>query len=178
MVKSKRKVKIKAYTDSYSEIGEIMLAKFFERKLYVKDSYVETTKNSLDLSIYFGFNLDIELDRDRKSVISNNERHQKIKERIAYILNDFEKIRSSLSNTEQVLLDKFPEIVYKCLEKNYQILDCINFNIQQKGANLIWNHMIKLDESLIEKYPSSNCHKINSFIKKNSYLRFLSILSS
>lgn len=46
MVKSKRKVKIKAYTDSYREIGEIMLAKFFERKLYVKDSYVETTKNS------------------------------------------------------------------------------------------------------------------------------------
>ena len=143
-----------------------MLGKVFERKLYVKDSYVETTKNSSDLSIYFGFNLDIELDRDRKCVISNYERNQKIKERIAYVLNDFEKIRSSLSNTEQVLLDKFPEIVYKCLEKNYQILDCINFNIQQKGANLIWNHMIKLDESLIEKYPSSNCHKINSFIKK------------
>ena len=93
---------------------------------------------------------------------------KKIKERIAYILNDFEKIRSSLSNTEQVLLDKFPEIVYKCLEKNYQILDYIYFNIKQKGANLIWNHMIKLDESLIEKYPSSNCHKINSFIKEKN----------
>ena len=93
---------------------------------------------------------------------------KKIKERIAYVLNDFEKIRSSLSNTEQVLLDKFPEIVYKCLEKNYQILDCIYFNIKQKGANLIQNHMIKLDESLIEKYPSSNCHKINSFIKEKN----------
>ena len=75
MVKSKRKVKIKAYTDSYSEIGEIMLAKFFERKLYVKDSYVETTKNSLDLSIYFGFNLDIKLGRDRKCVLSIYERN-------------------------------------------------------------------------------------------------------
>ena len=28
--------------------------------------------------------------------------------------------------------------------------------------------MIKLDESLIEKYPSSNCHKINSFIKEKN----------
>lgn len=93
---------------------------------------------------------------------------KKIKERIAYVLNDFEKIRSSLSNTEQVLLDKFPEIVYKCLEKNYQILDYIYFNIKQKGGNLIQNHMIKLDESLKEKYPSSNCHKINSFIKEKN----------
>ena len=47
-------------------IGEILLGKFFERKLFVKDSYVETTNDSSNLSIYFGFNLDIELDRDRK----------------------------------------------------------------------------------------------------------------
>ena len=68
-----------------------MLGKVFERKLYVKDSYVETTKNSSDLSIYFGFNLDIELDRDRKCVISNYERNQKIKERIVYVLNILKK---------------------------------------------------------------------------------------
>ena len=73
----REKGKIKAYTDNYSEIVEIMLIKVFERKLYVKHSYVETTKNSSDLSIYFGFNLDIESDRDRKCVISNYERNQK-----------------------------------------------------------------------------------------------------
>ena len=87
----REKGKIKAYTDNYSEIVEIMLGKVFERKLYVKDSYVETTKNSSDLSIYFGFNLDIELDRDRKCVISNYERNQKIKERIVYVLNILKK---------------------------------------------------------------------------------------
>ncbi len=68
-----------------------MLGKFFVRKLYIKGSYVETTKNSSDLSIYFGFNLDIELDRDRKCVIINYERNQKIKEIIVYVLNNFEK---------------------------------------------------------------------------------------
>ncbi len=58
--------------------------------------------------------------------------------------------------------------MYECLKNNYQILDYIYYDINQKGANLIWNHMIKLDESLKEKYPSSNCHKINSFIKEKN----------
>ena len=75
-------------------IGEILLGKFFERKLFVKDSYVETTNDNSNLSIYFGFNLDIELDRDRKCVLSTFDRNSKICKIIGYILNNFEKIYS------------------------------------------------------------------------------------
>ena len=54
-----------------------MLGNFFKRKLYVKDSFVETTNDSPSLSIYFGFNLDNELDRDRKCVLSTYDRNEK-----------------------------------------------------------------------------------------------------
>ncbi len=70
-------------------IGEILLGKFFERKLFVKDSYVETTNDSSNLSIYFGFNLDVELDRDRKCVLSIFDRNSKICKIIGYILYNF-----------------------------------------------------------------------------------------
>ena len=68
----------KIKVDTYLETGEIMLGDFFKRKLHIKDSYVEITNDSSNLSIYFGFNLDIELDRDRKCVLSTYERNNRI----------------------------------------------------------------------------------------------------
>lgn len=57
--------------------------------MFVKDSYVETTNDSSNLSIYFGFNLDVELDRDRKCVLSIFDRNSKICKIIGYILYNF-----------------------------------------------------------------------------------------
>ncbi len=61
-----------------------MLGNFFKRKLYVKDSFVKTTNDSPSLSIYFGFNLDIELDRNRKCILSTYKRNKRINKIIPY----------------------------------------------------------------------------------------------
>ncbi len=114
-------------------IGEILLGKFFERKLFVKDSYVETTNDSSNLSIYFGFNLDVELDRDRKCVLSIFDRNSKICKIIGYILYNFEKIHSSLSEKERFLLDDFIEKVYYCLTNSYQITYDLYLEINKNG---------------------------------------------
>ena len=101
--------------------------------MFVKDSYVETTNDSSNLSIYFGFNLDVELDRDRKCVLSTFDRNRKICKIIGYILNNFEKIYSSLSEKERFLLDDFIEKVYYCLINSYQITYDLYLEINKNG---------------------------------------------
>ena len=58
--------------------------------------------------------------------------------------------------------------MYNCLKENYQIIKYLYSDKKEKGANLIWNHTIKKDNSLKEKYPSSNCDKVNSFIEEKN----------
>ena len=147
-------------------IGEIMLGDFFERKLYIKDSYIETTKNSKDLSICFGFNLDLELDRDRKCILNVKERNLLISQIIANILNNFDLYRLSINDREKELLDKFPEKIYNCLDKNYSITYNLHYYINENGANLIWKQLLKNNEDLEKKYPIYKINEVKDFIKE------------
>lgn len=159
--------KIKAYSNDFFSkeiIGEIMLGNYFKRKLYVKDCYIETTSDSSNLSLFFGFNLDLELDRDRKCVIDIYERNKKICKIISYILKNFETIKKSLQPNDTILLDKFLEGVYYCLQNDYQFIYYLNNEVEIGGVNLLWNYMEKINDSNKGKYPVNNINYINTFI--------------
>lgn len=164
--------KIVAYSDDEFSpkevIGEILLGDYFKRKLYVKDSYVETTNDSSDCSLYFGFNLDLELDRDRKCVINIFERNQSIRKIIAYILNNFQNIRKSLSGKDLNLLNIFIEGVYQCLENDYQTTYDLHYNITIEGADYLWDYMEKKNKSYKNKYPIYFSNSVKTFISEKN----------
>ena len=128
-------------------IGDILLGKFFKKKIYVKDSYIETTNDFSDCSNKFGFNLDLELDRDRKCIISTSDRNKCIRKIIAYILNNFKKIRKTLNKEDSKLLDRFPKTVYYCLNNNFGFLEELHTDIKAEGVDCLWDYLIKKDRS-------------------------------
>ena len=167
---NKREIlKLAAYSDDSrikESIGEIILGEFFKRKLYVKDSFVETTNDTTDCSIYFGFNIDLEIDRDRKCVIKVDERNKCIRKIIAYILNNFKNIRNYLSKKDSILLDKFLKGVNHCLKHSFQFIYELYLDIKSEDADVLWDYLIKKESSYKNKYPICNCNSVEAFISE------------
>jgi len=61
--------RIDAKNNERKIIGQLLYNKFFWNKIYVKDIFVQKTEeNNGATSCYFGYNTDLELDRDRNAV--------------------------------------------------------------------------------------------------------------
>ena len=60
---------IDAFDNNGNIIGQLLINKFFKNKIYVKDIFIqETEENNGAISCYFGYNTDLQLDRDRNAV--------------------------------------------------------------------------------------------------------------
>ena len=68
---------IQAKDENGEVFGEIFLSEKFRNKIYVKDIFVQEFKDNEDSSVkcFFGFNTDLELDRDRNAIKDLDKRN-------------------------------------------------------------------------------------------------------
>lgn len=90
------------------------------------------------MTSYFGFNLDISLDRDRNSVKNLSERNKAISKILSIILNKLDDYKKSF-NGMLYWLDIFPEEIYKLLSKGYNLVYYFNANnLTQQACDKIY----------------------------------------
>ena len=148
---------ITAYAaDNKTILGQILLGEDFRNKIFVKDIFVTDTmkkeekekniKNNITHCV-FGFNADLNLDRDRNCVPDLNERNQKTSRIIAYILNNRTILYNITPSDIHPFLDKFPSEIINLLGKNYGVTYYLHNYITKEGANLIWAEWKKNPEN-------------------------------
>ena len=153
---------ITAYAaDNKTILGQILLGEEFRNKIFVKDIFVIETmkkeekekniKNNIT-HCFFGFNTDLNLDRDRNCIPDLNERNQKTSRIIAYILNNRTILYNQTPSDIHSYLDKFPSEILYLLGKNYGVTYYLHNYISKEGANLIWSEWKKNPENN-EKQP-------------------------
>ena len=142
--------------DNKTILGQILLGEKFRNKIFVKDIFVINTmkkeekekniKNNITHCV-FGFNADLNLDRDRNCVPDLNERNQKTSKIIAYILNNRSVLYNQTSSDIHPFLDNFPKEILALLGKNYGVTYYLHSYINKEGANLIWAEWKKNPEN-------------------------------
>jgi hypothetical protein len=115
------------YGDNNEIIGEILREEFFLRKLYVKEVFINDTGKELDMTSYFGFNLDIDLDRDRNSVKNLAQRNKQISKILSIVLNKLDDFKRE-QEVDKRWLDDYPIEIYKLLTQGYNIVYYFNEN--------------------------------------------------
>ena len=124
--------------ESNKKIGEVLCDNFFRNKIYVKEVFINDTGTERDMTSYFGFNLDISLDRDRNSVKNLSERNKAISKILSIILNKLDDYKKSF-NGMLYWLDIFPEEIYKLLSKGYNLVYYFNANnLTQQACDKIY----------------------------------------
>ena len=121
------------YGDNNEIIGEILREEFFLRKLYVKEVFINDTGKELDMTSYFGFNLDIDLDRDRNSVKNLAQRNKQISKILSIVLNKLDDFKRE-QEVDKRWLDDYPIEVYKLLTQGYNIVYYFNENTHTQQA--------------------------------------------
>ena len=142
--------------DNKTVIGQILLGEDFKNKIFVKDIFVTNTmkkeekekniKNNIT-HCFFGFNADLNLDRDRNCVPDLNQRNQKTSQIISYILNNRSILYNKVSSDIHNFLDNFPKEILTLLGKNYGVTYYLHNYINKEGANLIWAEWKKNSEN-------------------------------
>ena len=124
--------------DANKKIGEVLCDNFFRYKIYVKEVFINHTGTERDMTSYFGFNLDIDLDRDRNAVKNLSQRNKAISKILSVILNKLDDYKKSF-NGMLYWLDIFPEEIYKLLSKGYNLVYYFNANnLTQQACDKIY----------------------------------------
>lgn len=113
--------------------GEILCEEFFLRKLYVKEVFINDTGTAIDMTSYFGFNLDIDLDRDRNSVKNLAQRNKQISKILSIVLNKLEDFKRE-QEVDRRWLDNYPKEIYKLLTQGYNLVYYFNENHHTQKA--------------------------------------------
>ena len=104
-------------------IGQLLYNKFFWNKIYVKDIFVQKTdENNGATTCYFGYNTDLELDRDRNAVKNLDERNRKFSQILADILNrrNSNEILEGLEAEEKLTFsEEYPKQILYLLEHQF-----------------------------------------------------------
>lgn len=103
------------------------------RKIYVKEVFINDTGEARDMTSYFGFNLDISLDRDRNAVKNLTQRNQDISKILSIVLNRLDDFKKN-SEIDKFWLDKFPDEIYKLLYQGYNLVHYFNKNTHTQQA--------------------------------------------
>ena len=119
--------------DNKKVVGEVLCNKYFLRKIYVKEVFINYTGNEPDMTSYFGFNLDIDLDRDRNSVKNLSQRNKIISKILSIVLNKLEDYQKE-QVVEKIWLDKFPKEIYNLLYRGYNLVYYFNENAHTPPA--------------------------------------------
>lgn len=98
--------------------------KSFKNKIYVKDILIQTIKeeNNGATSCYFGYNTDLELDRDRNAVKYLDERNRKFSHILGDIMNrrNSDEIILNLEAEERITFsDEYANKIIYLLEQGF-----------------------------------------------------------
>lgn len=136
-------------------IGQLLYNDFFKYKIYVKDIFVQETEkeepndNHGATNCYFGFNTDLELDRDRNAVKNLDERNRKFSQILGDIMNrrNSDEILNNLNPVERLkFTEEFPKQIIYLLEHCYYTSSYINRYLTTESRNAIWNQKVLEDQ--------------------------------
>ena len=137
---------IKAIDEQGKEFGEIFLSEKYRNKIYVKDIFVQefTEKDNTSVKCFFGFNTDLDLDRDRNAIKDLDKRNILFSKILSNILKRREDIRKEITNsfTYNLFNDYLKHIVY-LIENDYIMIRHIidPGNLRQKEKDDIWDYL-------------------------------------
>ena len=156
-------ITIQAKDDKGNIIGEILFGKNFADKIYVKDIFVMDTKDPF--RTYFGFNTDLDLDRDRNCTPNQAQRNHKTSQIIAYLLNNRKTLYATINEEYSDCLKKLPEKILNILASNGQVVYYLHQYIKKEGADLLWGEWQK-NTNFQDKQPATSevAIKIKNFI--------------
>jgi hypothetical protein len=140
--------------DNKKIAGEILCEEFFLRKLYVKEVFINDTGTARDMTSYFGFNLDIDLDRDRNSVKNLAQRNKQISKILSIVLNKLEDYKRE-QEVDRRWLDNYPKEIYKLLTQGYNLV------YTSMKIFILKTHVmkfIKFGSKIMEKFILSTIH--------------------
>jgi hypothetical protein len=109
-------------------IGQLLYNEFFKYKIYVKDIFVQETEkeepnnNHCATNCYFGYNTDLELDRDRNAVKNLDQRNQKFSQILGDIMNrrNSNEILEKLEGEERLKFsEEYPKQIIYLLEGQF-----------------------------------------------------------
>ena len=147
---TQRKVgRIDAKNNEGKIIGQLLYNKFFWNKIYVKDIFVQKTEeNNGATSCYFGYNTDLELDRDRNAVKNLDERNRKFSHILGDIMNrrNSNEILENLEGEERLLfLEEYPKQIIYLLEHGFYTCYYIDNHLTTESRNAFWNQKVQED---------------------------------
>ena len=137
---------IKAIDEGGKEFGEIFLSEKYRNRIYVKDIFVQefTDKDNTSVKCFFGFNTDLDLDRDRNAIKDLDKRNILFSKILSNILKRREDIMKEITNsfTYNLFNDYLKHIVY-LIEHDYIMIRHIidPGNLGQKEKDDIWDYL-------------------------------------
>ena len=128
--------------------------KFFKNKIYIKDILVQTIKeeNNGATTCYFGYNTDLELDRDRNAVKNLDERNRKFSHILGDIMNrrNSDEIILNLEAEERITFsEEYPKQIIYLLENGFYTCYYINNHLTTEARNAIWNQKVGRGKNII-----------------------------
>ena len=156
-------ITLQAKDDKGNIIGEILFGPHFADKIYVKDIFVMDTKDPF--RTFFGFNTDLDLDRDRNCTPNQAQRNHKTSQIIAYLLNNRKQLYEKINEEFSEHLKKLPETILDILSKNGQVVYYLHNYIKKEGADLLWNEWQQRNK-LTNVHPATSdvAMRIKNFI--------------
>ena len=156
-------VTLQAKDDKGKIIGEILFGNAFVDKIYVKDIFVMDTKDPF--RTYFGFNTDLDLDRDRNCTPNQAQRNHKTSQIIAYLLNNRKSLYQNINEEFSEHLKNLPAKVLDLLSRNEQVTYYLHNYIKPEGADLLWYEWQR-GTNFVGRQPSTSdvALKIKNFI--------------
>ena len=114
---------------------------------------------------YFGFNTDLDLDRDRNCTPNQAQRNHKTSQIIAYLLNNRKILYGPLNDEDEEYLDTLPHKIFDMLSRNEQVTYYLHQYIKKEGADLLWEEWQKnINCKDIQPATSDVAIKIKNFI--------------
>ena len=146
--------RINAKDSNGNIIGQLLYNKFFKNKIYVKDILVQTIKeeNNGATTCYFGYNTDLELDRDRNAVKNLDERNRKFSHILGDIMNrrNSDEIILNLEAEERITFsEEYPKQIIYLLENGFYTCYYINNHLTTEARNAIWNQKVERGKNII-----------------------------
>ena len=151
--------------DANKKIGEVLCDNFFRYKIYVKEVFINHTGTERDMTSYFGFNLDIDLDRDRNAVKNLSQRNKAISKILSVILNKLDDYKKAY-DVNKYWLDIFPKEIYDLLNQGYNLVHYFNdYKHTQQACDKIYKIWTKNYGNVFPCYYTDEVH-IKDTIRK------------